>query len=250
MPHEAMVDGEQISKEDPESNGWITAHRKRNAAKTRVENETLMARPNGARVGATKAGQLRKVAAASRLPRLPKSHFRVVVRPGGGLDVRKCSQLKVTQAILMAARLPPAAAGEEDIVCANAMQNIFVISTPSELNANAYCKVQGIILADKRHPIAAYITPPGNTCRGVVRGIDADLPEAALQSLFVTPEKPDGARSQAHKRDNYRDCTVQRHESAQLCPLRPQHDTLHAVQEANRHLPHLRPSRPQARRLP
>ncbi|KAL1422962.1 hypothetical protein MTO96_021555 [Rhipicephalus appendiculatus] len=89
----------------------------------------------------------------------------------------------------MAARLPPAAA-EEDIVCANAMQNIFVISTPSESNANVYCKVQGIILADKRHPIAAYITPPGNTCRGVVRGIDADLPEAALQSLFVTPRNP------------------------------------------------------------
>ncbi|KAL1479357.1 hypothetical protein MTO96_051912 [Rhipicephalus appendiculatus] len=40
----AMVDGEQISKEDAESNGWITAHRKRNAAKTRVENETLTAR--------------------------------------------------------------------------------------------------------------------------------------------------------------------------------------------------------------
>ncbi|KAH7946603.1 hypothetical protein HPB52_001847 [Rhipicephalus sanguineus] len=189
MPHEAMVEGEQISKEEAESNGWITAHRKRNADKTRLENETRTAGHSGARVGARNAGQLRKVAAASRLPRLPKSHFRVVVRPGGGLDVRKCSQLKVTQAILMAARLPPAAA-EEDIVCANAMQNIFVISTPSEWNANAYSTVQEIILADKRHPITAYITPPGNTCRGVVRGIDADLPEAALQSLFVTPKNP------------------------------------------------------------
>lgn len=189
MPHESRVEGEQISKEEAESNGWITAHRKRNADKTRAENETRTAGHNGARVGAKNAGQLRKVAAASRLPRLPKSHFRVVVRPGGGLDVRKCSQIKVTQAILMAARLPPVAA-EEDIVCANAMQNIFVISTPSESNANAYSKVQEIILTDKRHPIAAYITPPGNTCRGVVRGIDADLPEAALQDLFVTPKNP------------------------------------------------------------
>ncbi|KAL1441336.1 hypothetical protein MTO96_008609 [Rhipicephalus appendiculatus] len=84
MPQEAMVDGEQISKEDAESNGWITARRKRNAAKARVENETLTARQNGARVGATIAGQLRKGAAASRLPHLPKSHFRVVVRPGEG----------------------------------------------------------------------------------------------------------------------------------------------------------------------
>ncbi|XP_070389158.1 uncharacterized protein [Dermacentor albipictus] len=189
MPYEAMVQGEQISKEDAESNGWITTHRKRNADKTCVENETRKATQKGTRVGAKQASQLRKVAAASRLPRLPKSHFRVVVRPGGGLDVRKCSQIKVTNAILMAAKLPPVAA-EEDIVCANAMQNIFVISTPSELNATAYSQVREIILADKRHPIAAYITPPGNTCRGVVRGVDADLPEAALQSLFVTPRNP------------------------------------------------------------
>ncbi|KAH8008789.1 hypothetical protein HPB51_005574 [Rhipicephalus microplus] len=89
----------------------------------------------------------------------------------------------------MAARLPPAAA-EEDIVCANAMQNIFVIRTPSESNANAYCKVQKIFLADKKHSISAYIIPPGNTCRGVVRGIDTDLAEAALQSLFVAPRNP------------------------------------------------------------
>ncbi|KAH8041910.1 hypothetical protein HPB51_019545 [Rhipicephalus microplus] len=189
MPHEAMVEGEQISKEEAESNGWITAHRKRNANKTRFKHETHSARQTGAHVGPAKASQLRKVAAASRLPRLPTSHFRVVVRPGGGLDVRTCSQLKVTQAILMAARLPPAAA-EEDIVCAKAMQNIFVISTPSESNANAYCKVQKIFLASKKHSISAYITPPGNTCRGVVRGIDTDLAEPALQSLFVTPRNP------------------------------------------------------------
>ncbi|KAL3188678.1 hypothetical protein MRX96_022477 [Rhipicephalus microplus] len=83
MPHEAMVEGEQISKEEAESNGWITAHRKRNADKTRFKHETHSARQTGAHVGPAKASQLRKVAAASRLPRLPTSHFRVVVRPGG-----------------------------------------------------------------------------------------------------------------------------------------------------------------------
>ncbi|KAH8040455.1 hypothetical protein HPB51_010235 [Rhipicephalus microplus] len=178
MPHEAVVEGEQISKEEAESNGWITAHRKRNADKTRFKHETRSARQKGAHVGA-----------ASRQPRLPTSHFQVVVRPGGGLYVRTCSHLKVTQAFLMPARLPPAAA-DEDVVCANVLQNIFVISTPSESNANAYCKVQEIILADKKHSIATVITPPGNTCRGVVRGIDTNLAEAALQSLFVTPSNP------------------------------------------------------------
>ncbi|KAH8033140.1 hypothetical protein HPB51_007870 [Rhipicephalus microplus] len=189
MPHEAMVEGEQISKEEAKSNDWITAHRKQNVDKARFKHETHSARQTGAHVGPAKDSQPRKVAAASRLPCLPTSNFRVVVPPGGGLDVRTCSQLKVTQAILMAARLLTATS-EKNIVCANAMQNIFVISTPSESNANAYCKVQEIFLADKKHSISAYITLPGNTCRGVVRGIDIDLAEAALQSLFVTPRNP------------------------------------------------------------
>ncbi|KAL3174888.1 hypothetical protein MRX96_010920 [Rhipicephalus microplus] len=99
MPHEAIVEGEQISNEEAESNGWITVHRERNADKTRFKHETRSARQTGAHVGPAKARQLRKVAAASRLLRLPTSHFRVVVRPGGGLGVQTCSQLKVTQAI-------------------------------------------------------------------------------------------------------------------------------------------------------
>ncbi|KAH8033356.1 hypothetical protein HPB51_011047 [Rhipicephalus microplus] len=101
MPNEAKVEREQISKEEAESNGCITAHIKRNADKTCFKHETHSARQTGAHVGPAKASQLRKVAAASRLPRLPTSHFRVVVRPGEGLDVRTSSQLKVTQAILM-----------------------------------------------------------------------------------------------------------------------------------------------------
>ncbi|KAH8026824.1 hypothetical protein HPB51_025201 [Rhipicephalus microplus] len=162
MPREAMVEGEQISKEEAESNGCITAHRKRNVDETRFKHKTHSARQTGAHVGPAKASQLRKVAAASRLPRLPTSHFRVVVRPGGRLDGRTCSQLMVTQAILLAARLPPAAAEENN----------------------------EIFLADKKHSISAYITPPGNTCRVVVRGIHTHLAEDALQSLFVTPRNP------------------------------------------------------------
>ncbi|KAL3191227.1 hypothetical protein MRX96_018795 [Rhipicephalus microplus] len=83
MPHEAMVEGEEISKKEAESKVWITANRKRNADKTRFKHETHSARQTGAHVGPAKASQLRKIAAASRLPCLPTSHFRVVVRPGG-----------------------------------------------------------------------------------------------------------------------------------------------------------------------
>ncbi|KAL1437625.1 hypothetical protein MTO96_048741 [Rhipicephalus appendiculatus] len=132
---------------------------------------------------------LRKLAAASRLPALPKTHFRVVIRPGGGLNVQAGSQHKVFNALVMAAQLPPHAT-EEDIVCANAIQNIFVLSTPQETNALAYCTVQEIILTKQRHPVTTYLAPPGNTCRGVIRGVDADFTDADLQRMLCTDRNP------------------------------------------------------------
>ncbi|KAH6926030.1 hypothetical protein HPB50_012969 [Hyalomma asiaticum] len=62
----------------------VCTARKRNADKTRAENETRTAGHSGGHVGDKNTGQLRKVATASRLPHLLKSHFRVVVRPEGG----------------------------------------------------------------------------------------------------------------------------------------------------------------------
>ncbi|KAL1482624.1 hypothetical protein MTO96_050309 [Rhipicephalus appendiculatus] len=89
----------------------------------------------------------------------------------------------------MAAQLPPHAT-EEDIVCANAIQNIFVLSTPQETNALAYCTVQEIILTKQRHPVTTYLAPPGNTCRGVIRGVDADFTDADLQRMLRTDRNP------------------------------------------------------------
>ncbi|KAL1481849.1 hypothetical protein MTO96_034153 [Rhipicephalus appendiculatus] len=108
------------------------------------------------------------------VPRLPKDHYRVVVRPKGGVDVRKVSRIKVSQGLVMAAclGLPQA---EEDIVCANEMQNIFVISTPHARNAEAYAKVKQIRVGETLHEDSTYVTPPGDTCREVVRGIDPEL---------------------------------------------------------------------------
>ncbi|KAL1435679.1 hypothetical protein MTO96_010973 [Rhipicephalus appendiculatus] len=43
---------------------------------------------------------------------------------------------------------------------------------------------------EQRHPVSAYVAAPGNTSRGVVRGVDADLPDSELQRLFLTPHNP------------------------------------------------------------
>ncbi|KAH7935545.1 hypothetical protein HPB52_002314 [Rhipicephalus sanguineus] len=183
MP-EAMVEGEPITHEEASAPGWIDAIRRRATSST-----TTTSKPAGASVGALRTGAASRVAAASRLPPLPTDHHRVIVRPGGGLDVRKCNKLKFLQALLFAARLPPAAA-EEDIVCTNDTQNIFVISTPSLQTAEAYAKVRAIVLMERAHPVSAYVVASGTTSRGVVRGVDADLPDSELQRLFVSSHNP------------------------------------------------------------
>ncbi|KAL3228888.1 hypothetical protein MRX96_048560 [Rhipicephalus microplus] len=48
------------------------------------------------------ASQLR-----ARLPAMPRSHNRVIVRPGGGLNVQACSPHRILAALTMAAQLAP-----------------------------------------------------------------------------------------------------------------------------------------------
>ncbi|KAG0434076.1 hypothetical protein HPB47_019365 [Ixodes persulcatus] len=82
------------------------------------------------------------------MPRLPKEHFRVIVRPWGGLNVKNASQVKIAQALVTAAGLSFSNCAE-DIICANAMQNILVVSTPSEHNAKTYGGLKPSLLAQQ-----------------------------------------------------------------------------------------------------
>ncbi|KAH8031305.1 hypothetical protein HPB51_015461 [Rhipicephalus microplus] len=116
-------------------------------------------------------------------------HHRVIVHPGGSLDVRRCNKLKFLQALLLAARLPPTAA-QEDIVCTSDTKNIFVISTPNLQTTKAYAKVRGIVLMEREHPASTYVAASGTTSRGIVREVGADLPDSELQRLFVSSHNP------------------------------------------------------------
>ncbi|KAH8042066.1 hypothetical protein HPB51_020240 [Rhipicephalus microplus] len=85
--------------------------------------------------------------------------------------------------------LPPQAA-EKDRVRANAIENIFVLSTPPETNALAYRSVKEIILPERGYPITAYFAPPGITCHGVIRRADADFTDADLKRMIRTACNP------------------------------------------------------------
>ncbi|KAL1420613.1 hypothetical protein MTO96_004493 [Rhipicephalus appendiculatus] len=58
--------------------------------------------------------------------------------------------------------------------------------TPNLQTTEAYAKVRAIVLMERAHPVSAYIVASGTTSRGVVRGVDADLPDSELQRLFVS----------------------------------------------------------------
>ncbi|KAH9379193.1 hypothetical protein HPB48_000224 [Haemaphysalis longicornis] len=106
-----------------------------------------------------------------------------------GLDVRKVNHYAITQVFVRAAGIAPEAA-RADIIYPNVVQNILVIATPSEGNAEAYSKLQHTHLESKSYAVTAYIAAPDNTSEGVVRGIDVSLSATQLQELFVSERNP------------------------------------------------------------
>ncbi|KAH7931694.1 hypothetical protein HPB51_029722 [Rhipicephalus microplus] len=75
----------------------------------------------------------------------------------------------------------------EDVVCPNMMQNIAVISTPVERNARAYSKITAITLGTASFDVSAYRAAPDDTCKGIIRGVDADIGQEQLYLLIVHP---------------------------------------------------------------
>ncbi|KAL1468287.1 hypothetical protein MTO96_041586 [Rhipicephalus appendiculatus] len=120
---------------------------------------------------------------------MPRDHMPIIVRTRGGLDVKKVCTIRLAQAMAMAAALVPDEVGE-DIVCNNAAENILVVSTPMRKNACAYAAVQQIHLKEGKYDVAAYLAASNNTCKGVVRSVDADFSHVQLRTVIVNRRKP------------------------------------------------------------
>ncbi|KAH7974265.1 hypothetical protein HPB49_013361 [Dermacentor silvarum] len=119
-----------------------------------IEGDDIVPEEISESTGWTTALSKRKSAPASQLPRLPREHIRVIVRPRGGLDIRQTGHFKIAQALIAASGLTSGDV-EEDVICPNTVQNIMVTSTPSERNSRAYVRVESIVI-DR----ASYKTPP------------------------------------------------------------------------------------------
>ncbi|KAG0436139.1 hypothetical protein HPB47_018121 [Ixodes persulcatus] len=187
------VEGEDISPEEFQCAGWQSAFTKRKSSKKCLpaESDQPANTPCGSSNGGsrTPASAKKRLVAASRMPRLLKEHFRVIVRPRGGLNVKNVSQVKIAQTLVTAAGLSFTNAAE-DIICPNAMQNVLVVSTPSEHSAKTYAGVEAISIGSANYEVSSYLAAPGNTCKGIIRNIDLEFDHDQLRSLIVAAEEP------------------------------------------------------------
>ncbi|KAH7935778.1 hypothetical protein HPB52_013458 [Rhipicephalus sanguineus] len=195
MPETIAVDGTEATVEDLSDDGWITAYGNRR----RHNQMKNTAPPSGAEceVATEKKGRynhtpstFQRVVVGSRLPRMPEDHFRVIVRPKGGLNVSRVDHFALSKSLIMAAALTDKQA-EQDSVYPNKTQNIIVISTPIIANAKAYAGVRRIHTSYGASEVSAYGAAPENTCKGVLRNIgplttDQQLDEAILNSRNPT----------------------------------------------------------------
>ncbi|KAM7284711.1 uncharacterized protein ISCGN_001805 [Ixodes scapularis] len=70
------------------------------------------------------------------------------------------------------------------------MQNILVVSTPSEHNAKTYAGVEAISIGPAIYEVSSYLAAPDNTCKGIIRNIDLELDHEQLRSLIIQPRNP------------------------------------------------------------
>lgn len=191
MSMQITVEGEDITPEECLESGWTTAISKRKTQGTPAPGGKTSSTQRGGSTGGarTTTGVKKRIVAASRLPRLPREHYRIIVRPRGGLNVKNMSQIKVAHALASAAQLAPAEI-TDDIVCPNVMQNILVVSTPAEKNARAYSRVETITVGVANYEVSSYLAAPDNTCKGVVKGVDLDFDGEQLRDMIVQPRNP------------------------------------------------------------
>lgn len=130
----------------------------------------------------SKAHFVRRVTAtmtkAARMPtNIPRDEHKIIVRPRGGLNTGRVEATTLMTAIMAATGV---ARDEtlQDTVCANAAQNIIVLSTPSEQRAVKYAQLRTLNIGDQSYEVNTYHAAPNGIAKGVIYNIAAaDTPE-------------------------------------------------------------------------
>ncbi|KAH7940348.1 hypothetical protein HPB52_023535 [Rhipicephalus sanguineus] len=189
---EVHVVGENISQDELTAEmGWQTARSRRSEVQ-RGKNPPLGNAPssqNSLSSSKPEKNIKSQVLKAGRMPQLPKDEIRIIVRPKGGLNINKVGSLTVTAAIFQATQLTPEER-QHDTICPNVQQNIVVVSTPRQLNAEWYVRMKSIQVNGVIHEINAYKAAPDNTTKGVIRGIPLTENAQMIDANIVNDRNP------------------------------------------------------------
>ncbi|KAH8025448.1 hypothetical protein HPB51_008363 [Rhipicephalus microplus] len=101
MPQQITMKEDDVTPEKLQGNGWFSVLKRRQESRA-TSHAARQSRTQRGATGTPNA-TLRRVAAASRLPAMPRSHNRVIVRPGGGLNVQAYSPHRILAALTMEA---------------------------------------------------------------------------------------------------------------------------------------------------
>ncbi|KAH7948601.1 hypothetical protein HPB51_028470 [Rhipicephalus microplus] len=163
-----------VSQKKPLDNGgWFTAT---------YQNSRLIAVPEtGAEVvdksasgqPKQKGNPLRKV----KLPPLPKTDFKVIIRPRDGLNISQLSTHQMARAITKACGNPDICNESNLLIRLRNRSNIVIMSKQSMETANIVQSLRSLLrslrLGAKDYAVMAYVSAPDNSCTGAIHGLDA-----------------------------------------------------------------------------
>ncbi|KAH7953329.1 hypothetical protein HPB49_007176 [Dermacentor silvarum] len=118
------------------------------------------------------------------LPRLPAEDFKIVFRPGGGLDLCTTTNGALLQILCTLSTIDYATTRTADGVRINPYNNSLTVSTPSEPHARLYLRVSELRLGPTSYPLRAYMAAPDNALRGTIyNAVDSQTQDEIVQDL-------------------------------------------------------------------
>ncbi|KAL1470438.1 hypothetical protein MTO96_040435 [Rhipicephalus appendiculatus] len=190
---EYAVEGEELDPADLEDGTWITPkttqggldpldlqHKYRKAASQpsdampeHASNQTLL-------VQATRPPQLPR---RKPMPRLPREHYKIVIRPRHPINLSNVGLATLLEAIQTTAKVDPARADEEDQVRIHPIKNTLTVSTPDRSRADAYRLLE--VLRSQRYNMTTYVPAPDDSICGVVYKAYTDESDEYLQAELM-----------------------------------------------------------------
>ncbi|KAL1429600.1 hypothetical protein MTO96_016032 [Rhipicephalus appendiculatus] len=140
-----------------------------------------------------------------KLPPLPKSDIKVIIRPKKGLVVSNYNNHDIARAIVAACGDPHKCKDEDILTRLRHGSNIIIVSTPSEQAADAIRKLSKISIQGKIHEVNAYVAAPEGVIKGVIHGVDrGTTSEELLAHLRGANSRSENSACQ--NAGTYKDC--------------------------------------------